>query len=170
MTAVVFIDIDGPLLPGRFYAIDLDREQLPFDPAAVAMFNKLVEGADAQIVISSAWARLGRVAVEEILEKHGIKMAPLHDDWTCYERGMGRAVSIGRWLVKHPEITNYVAIDDDEDIKTLVGGVHCAFKDGFLFDQYEVARRCLGLERELSAEPPRSPSPLDRGKYNVQNA
>lgn len=100
---------------GEFLAHD-------FCPIALSNMEELVRRVpDLKIVVSSSW-RLGRT-VEEL--KNILAPAKLVSDAiidvTPYFRWKGgddvaRGHEIKHWLDAHPEITDYVIVDDDRDM------------------------------------------------------
>lgn len=130
---VLFVDVDGPLIPARalFLPENLQRtwvEQWRFDPCAVGMLNFLAWAVpDLHAVISShrvgfaahvpgleGLTTLDRAFWEGIFEKNGLQLK-LHHDWITPRRvgGDPKVIEIDRWLAKHPEVTTFAVIDDD---------------------------------------------------------
>lgn len=106
--AVIFLDVDGVL--NTYYSMKADTYVCP---QAVYWLNHL---EDHQIVYSSTW-RLGKNQreLEEMRLKMGITI-PLHSDGrTCNRHGEIRGDEINEWLGRHPEVTDYLIIDDDDD-------------------------------------------------------
>lgn len=133
MKRVVFLDIDGPLLPVRARALpenlrrlgsivasvsmNLPRsERFPveFDAVAVALVNRLCELSDARIVIHSDWRRVSkRNWLHQHLIAQGILPGHLHEHWFARMDGLSstKAHDIHSWISKHrPE--SFVIIDD----------------------------------------------------------
>ena len=106
-----------------------------FDQESIQILNRILEETGAEIVVSSDW-RL-HATLEEIgdyYESQGIVKRPIgftevfhftnwneegfvpdHDDfsWSRFEnREQERYFEIKRWLRDHPEVTNWVAVDD----------------------------------------------------------
>lgn len=125
---VIFLDIDGVLNSEEFWTTEAQhikkqnalnsgrtRDEASalanMDPLAVERVMKIVKETGAEIVVSSTWR---------------------FDDSICYKlRFMGipqiygitpgtvkryRGEEIKLWLDEHPEVTNYVIIDDDNDM------------------------------------------------------
>ncbi len=59
---VIFIDIDGPLIPGRAYMLPKKHNHGPwvmdFDPVAVSLLNELAKTRGWRFVIHSSWLRV----------------------------------------------------------------------------------------------------------------
>ena len=80
------------------------------------MIFKLVDDFAAKIVISSTW-RFGAVQLlNRELKKSGLRKF-LHKDWKTPQISLShRGTEINMWLDKHPEVKNYLILDDDTNI------------------------------------------------------
>jgi len=163
MSKVIFLDIDGPIMTPRsallhvmtegmktplhefskdFLASAQEKFWLP-DPVAVILITKLAEDNDAKIVISSTW-RSHKNFIETDLPMLGFDKSLLHEDWATprfSESGVRREDEINAWLEKHPEVTQFITIDDevlDFDTHIQVCG-----DNGFLLDNYNQALEIL---------------------------
>jgi len=125
---VVFLDIDGVLNSEEFF------ETLPYnkhdkyikagyiedqafglcniDSVPVAKLNYLLSQTMAKIVVSSSW-RGSDPKLQEIFAIVGI---PHYIGVTPYHKDRHRGTEIQMWLDRHPEVENYVIIDDDNDM------------------------------------------------------
>lgn len=115
---IIVLDIDG-VLNSEMYYRSVDRtikDWSRFDPRVVDMIFELTEEFSTKIVISSTW-RFGAIKqLNNELTKSGLKKF-LHKDWkTTQVHPSHRGTEIKMWLDKHPEVTNYVIIDDDVNI------------------------------------------------------
>lgn len=115
---ILFLDIDGVLNSEVYYrkTLLLDSNSSRFDPEAVSMIKKLVDEFLLKIVISSTWryGALDRLMFE--LKKHKL-VDYLYNDWfTPVIHPAHRGKEIKLWLDFHPEVIDYVIIDDDENI------------------------------------------------------
>ena len=147
---IIFLDIDGPLLPARAWVLPQNRdasETSQFDPIAVAFVNRLIERSEGQIVISSTWRARGLKYITQCFEANGISARDFHSDWatpTGPNINYSRKEQIAVWLHNHSEVTHYVCIDDiDLGIKECV---LVTFQDGMLLDHYREATRLLDCE------------------------
>lgn len=132
---VVFLDIDGVLLPaGSMETIFIDGAALPirarcqdsdFSAAALGNLRTIIEKTGASIVLSSEWRRTEamRDSIGVSLRTRGLPQ--LRDSTAIHmpkaellkgdpaiawcER---RAREIGTWLKQHKEVTAWVALDD----------------------------------------------------------
>jgi hypothetical protein len=115
-----------------------------FDDKAIKVLNSILEETGAEIVVSSDWRH--HASLEEIGEYYlsqGIIKAPIAFTSTTEEvepelwkvlrfradLELERSIEILDWLNKHPEVTNWVAVDDlDMSVEYL--SKHFAHKDG----------------------------------------
>lgn len=149
MSRIIFLDIDGPMLPLRAYVLSpgakpFDRR---FDPCAVAMVNRLCIVTHAKLVISSNWAMKGRDFVVAALARSGITHDRLHSDWTT-PRGAdsgswSRGAEVLRWVANHPEVTHWVSFDDEEIESP--NAVTVTIEEGMMQSHFLAAAALLGL-------------------------
>jgi hypothetical protein len=136
---VIFLDFDGVLNPTHYMMClgKMCRESIGqiksqdeyghlFFPPNVDALNHILENTNAKIVVSSTWRMSGKkTLVNMFYERNMIKVlnafidiTPDHAQpqssglWLADERG----AEIQAWLNAHPEVTNYVIIDDESDI------------------------------------------------------
>lgn len=123
MGKVLFLDIDGPMIPGRAYLLR-NQTRNPFvtvfDPIAVDMVNKICEDRGYKIVLHSSWIRtkfIGRGDIKGDVHDHlidqGINPEHLHEDVYCCRDTSWRYDRIKKWLENHPEVTHFVILDDE---------------------------------------------------------
>lgn len=115
---ILFLDIDGVLNSEVYFksASHPDSISSKFDPNGVELIKKLVEEFSLRIVISSTW-RYG--ATDRLM--HELKSAELigylyHEWFTPVIHPAHRGAEIKLWLELHSEVTDYIIIDDDENI------------------------------------------------------
>jgi hypothetical protein len=123
---IIFLDIDGVLnsvestiayhhLRGHPTTIFSEADRL--DPITIGLLKCLVDATDAKIVISSTW-RIN-YSLEELIAifaTHEWENAPLIGKTGRGGVGTVRGDEIQEWLNAHPEVTNYVIVDDDSDM------------------------------------------------------
>lgn len=118
---VIFLDIDGVLNNYRFLEKNLGlkpEEQVFIDDEKVGILKRIVEAAEATIILSSSWRRdfdddmkpvtqEARIVIDA-LGRFGLTLSGKTDD------SIGKAASIRQWLSDHENvIKNYVILDDD---------------------------------------------------------
>lgn len=121
MSKIIFLDIDGVL---NIYCPSRDKYGCKFHQEFVNNLQHIVDETGAKIVISSSWRVEGSGIMKSMWmfrklpgEVIGITpdlyytlSGPKGDDDYC------RGSEIQLWLDNHPEVTNYVIIDDDTDM------------------------------------------------------
>lgn len=170
---ILFVDIDGPLIPGRSYFLDQqpiknkladyqfeDQKRFEFyvdkfglqmtmDPIAVAMVNDILKQTNASIVVHSTWSYLfNEKDVKKVLEVNGIH-GPYHEDWTTpKDPNTRREHQVKLWLDKHPEVDMYAILDDSdifENYQYAMGHfVKVDFHEGFTMQHYIKTMLMLG--------------------------
>ena len=134
---VIFLDFDGVItIPPKWY-INANK---------IKWIKKIVDETDAKIVVSSSWRRENvKETINDMIGK--TKRCPrnkmlywlvdnLYDvtSWFSDKKyyGTGRGGEIQTWLDKHPEVDNYVIIDDDGDMldSQLYHFVQTNYEDG----------------------------------------
>jgi len=88
-----------------------------FNPSCFEVLQSVVGATDAQIVVSSSWRRhpflLKRLRKE--LKAYGLtapKVTPSFERDHFDSEEERRAAEICTWLMKNPEVSSYVALDD----------------------------------------------------------
>ena len=136
MTKVLFLDIDGVLLPGRAYMLPNQTNNpyvTVFDPCAVSMLNDALRKQKRQIVVHSSWVK--HWTKDEIwahLVAQGVDQDYFHEDWYTDPHFHWRYDRVRDWMSRHKEVTDWVVVDDEvpssaEDLKFLQG--HVIFTD-----------------------------------------
>lgn len=122
--------------------IDIFAEDM-LDPRAIAQLKRIVEATGAEIVLSSSWRyeKEARNAVHRQLQEHGIDFV----DTTTLQLDitLSKGKEIGAYLKEHPEIENYVVLDNIDaahHIKT-------SFQYGLTRKEAEKAIKILKGER-----------------------
>lgn len=137
---IIFLDFDGVMIP----ASDNTMNNAAFHPACVERLNRLLEETDARLVISSYWQTMGEYTCVGALQRNGIDPSLLHEHWgTGASLGVARWVQIQKWVEDHPEVTQWVAIDDAPIERLGTHAIQCDTRYGFTEKLYEQAREKL---------------------------
>ena len=127
---VAFLDFDGvfTLTYGRAVKTDNYVKSL-----AVAFLDSALTELGIKIVVSSSW-RIGedRLRLSTYLDLAGFT-AHLHEDYKTKSNDGFRGNDVREWLSRHPEVTEWVIIDDETDFHEdqLDRLVHVDMAEGF---------------------------------------
>ena len=154
---VLFLDIDGVLNSKLFYKYIYKPENCEsrFDPYCVILVKRLIEEFSLKIVISSTW-RNGPVnrLMKELNENNLIDY--LHEDWhTPVVRRLSRGNEIKLWLDSHPEVKDYLILDDSEKLldHQMSRFVKTSNYLGMVQERYHHARNLLLSYNEIRVDP-----------------
>lgn len=143
---VLFLDIDGVLctyqtwfLHGSLFINSPDVGN-KLDVFGVKFIEQLAKSG-VKIVLSSTW-RLGS-SLEEL---NSIFTFPIYGktDYLCREI---RGVEIQKWIDEHPEVENYVIVDDDSDMlpEQMTNFVLTSYDEGITFKKAnEIVEKLFG--------------------------
>jgi len=120
---VIFLDIDGVLNGDLFVPTD-DKPGVLIDGMRLDLVKHIVDETGAKIVLSSSWkGHWGKTDAEcdetgrEINAIFAEKGLSIYDKTPVYTRDRKREII--EWLNAHPNVTNFVVIDDspfEEDV------------------------------------------------------
>lgn len=139
---ICFLDFDGVFVN----TVGTMTMKTTVDARCAALLNKVLSENDFKIVVSSTW-RLGETALtlSTYLKLAGIRVG-LHKDFKTCEIYSERGLQIQKWLDAHPEIENYVIIDDDCDMLDSQAEhfVHVDGREGFGVVNYYQTLKAIG--------------------------
>lgn len=121
-----------------------------FDPIACSNLQYILEElSDVQVVISSTWRKHKNLAaLQKIFENNNILSDRMIGTTPVSEEGY-RGKEIETYLKEHPEITKFVIIDDDSDMKPYMDRlVKVDSRNGFTFTDAERVIEMLGGKNE----------------------
>lgn len=154
---VIFLDIDGVLnnashltklieLLGKkqYFSIINQMHEIPFDYRSCKLLKELIKETGAEIILSSTW-RMNDNGINTI-EKYA--EIPIKDITPVLEAMRGEEIK--QYLKNHPEITQYVILDDDTDmLKEQIGHfVKVNNEVGFTITEYIQCRNILNNLKE----------------------
>lgn len=138
---VLFLDFDGVLNSNRYYEQHKNDSEtgVVIDPVRLGYLRQIVEATGAKIVLSTSWrehwqpdeASCGAAGreINRIFGEQGLSVYDKTEGRQMgekpYDARVERGGEITRWLEAHPQVTDYVVIDD------------MAFEDG-LFEGHNV--------------------------------
>ena len=148
---VIFVDADGCMIDDgwadRCFAEEgydpYDYDE--FNPRSLRLLARLKEETEAEVVFSSSWRfdELSFINAKVQFEEVGIQLYGYTTlDW---HTGQTRSDEIALFLTQHPEIENYVILDD-VDITNEVLRAHwvkTTFKEGFTREMFLRAKEIL---------------------------
>jgi len=114
---VIFLDVDGVLNTTHSSMWTISKKKLK-------LLRRLVETTGAEIVVSSTWRVPRWTAIDnkqplDVLRKKLFysKMKIFDKTPIIYDKGcaVDRGIEIDQWLKDHPEVTNYVILDDCDE-------------------------------------------------------
>lgn len=121
MSKILFLDIDGVVLPGRAYMLPNQTANpyvTTFDQCAVSMVNTACTKQKRKIVVHSSWVKhWSKLDIFKHLRNQGIDTNHLHEDWYTNPALAWRYDRVDEWLARHPEVTDYVILDDEPEVK-----------------------------------------------------
>lgn len=84
------------------------------DDGAIDLLKTIVESTNSEIVLSSSWRwyKESREKIKEQLQKHNLKFIDITPTRT--DKTLKREEEIQDWLESHPEVVNYVILDDEK--------------------------------------------------------
>jgi hypothetical protein len=145
---VIFLDIDGVLnsLRSAIRYGNFDH----FSREAVKALNILTDATGAKLVISSTW-RIARKDYIDVLRANGVMgeiigaTPNLSHDQNGVCVGVIRGFEIKVWLEDHPDVEDFIILDDDNDMGELLNHLVQTNPDvGLTFDD---AKRAIGIMR-----------------------
>lgn len=112
---IIFLDIDGPMIPGTQLLVDIDScTKRIFPLTTIAVINEICKLTGALIVVNSTHNRPteGAPNIIPALIAGGIDPAYFHDDGQTAYPEIDRDLAIIEWLARHKEVVRWLAIDD----------------------------------------------------------
>ena len=138
---ILFLDHDGVICLSTEWGSRFKKKTKfdNFNKKAVKVLNEIIKATDCEIVVSSDWRFHGTLEeLQEYYTKSGVIKTPIDTTVINFlEKGVDfpadfqfnrewdleqtRSLEIKKWLREHPEVTNWVAVDDLDMGKT---GLH----------------------------------------------
>lgn len=143
---VIFLDLDNVLITHRacFAAGDTTDMNRIFDPVAIGLLNRITDTTRAKLVLCTA--HRDKPSIRDTLRRNGVTGA-FHQHFMT-DLGPGpRGGQVQRWLDQHPEVKNYVILDDLEDAFLPSQAAHHVRppkRDGLSFQNFLDALKILG--------------------------
>jgi hypothetical protein len=170
MTNIVFVDIDGPLLPGKMHMFKENRSREKFatpmfDPWAIRCFNVWTKYADAKAVLSTNWVHSWEVdKLMDIMAQNGLELNWHEQPVTPKRFSSSRHTEILDWLEDNTDVEGdrFIAVDDDttcNHIRPIIDEMHrnihilgdwieVDFMNGISWKNFEDGCKHLGIDME----------------------
>lgn len=152
---VIFVDADGCMIDDgwadRCFAEEgydpYDYDE--FNPRSLRLLARLKEETKAEVVFSSSWRfdELSFINAKVQFEEVGIQLYGYTTlDW---HTGQTRSDEIALFLTQHPEIENYVILDDVDITNEILRAhwVKTTLKEGFTHNMFLRAKEILLKEQ-----------------------
>jgi len=120
MNRVVFLDIDGPIIPFSMYLVNRMASHHRIIPKIpIAVVNELCKRGNAKVVFNTThnnnWDGVPDIDVACV--RAGLSPENIHHDTKTRYPQISRDQAVIDWLKKHPETTDWVAFDDAKFIE-----------------------------------------------------
>lgn len=147
---VLFLDIDGVLTTVLWHGF------YKFNPVCTKTLKIILDLSGYKIVISSAWRGYNLNIPNRLdreLTSSGLKQY-LHKDWKTDHIDGPRGYEIKDWLDAHPDITEYIILDDESDMlpEQKPRFIQTDTYDGLLFEHAEKLVKLTGIDDVKYAE------------------
>ena len=113
---VIFLDFDG-VLNSNAYLMRVNVQGVAIDPTRLVLLKQIVAATGAKIVLTSSW-RLHWSRIPEECNFTGKQINEIFASWglEIWDKTAGtgrrREAQIKAFLASHPEIDNFVVLDD----------------------------------------------------------
>ena len=163
MKKIIFLDIDGVLNSGRWFAKtggepDADGYGVSFDPAAVDCLGRILSETGAEIVISSSWKWLGLDTMRNMWKDRNlpgkvidVTLDKISDellfslDLDGFDVAKLKGFVIAEWLSRYGKDVSQYVIIDDEDCVLPSQREHLILTDPYLGITDKIARKIIIL-------------------------
>ncbi len=119
-TVKIFLDIDGVMVPAAGWKTPMILEDgfAAFAPKATATLKALVSDNTTVLLTTSHKSTYTAEQWKAIFQKRGIDIKHL-DCLDCNNENLTRLEEILRWFDSHPNVDDFVIIDDDTSLSAL---------------------------------------------------
>ena len=116
---IIFLDVDGVL--------NTWDDEVEIEPACMAQLKRILQETDAEIVLSSSWRGTDgpEVSISGLQEHRLAKYFAKHEVPLWVDRiprhyipfSVERPFNIMTWLSQHSMVSNFIALDDEDNIE-----------------------------------------------------
>lgn len=171
MSAYIFVDFDGPMLPGKMHLFDQNRKTVAsfmsggspipyFDPVAMQMLNLWAKHGNAEVVFSTSWARVYRgdyrtmiPYLKQIMTENGYTGGFAEEILTPKRLSSSHVHEINLWLddnLKKDDV--FIAIDDADltylNFKDQGKWLSVNYDDGLTWEHFKQGCTALKINNE----------------------
>lgn len=145
---IIFVDVDGVL--NTVFTTRTTHGYTFVDTRKVLRLRDIVERTGAQLVLSSTWRivdmPIHRLTYEALADEFRRVRCPVWVDSTPELRGAKRWQEINAWLMLHPEVDEFIILDDwGDELKPFADHLVLTSKfDGLNKERAELAIQMLG--------------------------
>lgn len=134
---ILFLDIDGVL--NSAHVLEQQQRGDAIDRGMVERVNQIIRATDCKIVVSSTWRLLHSMGqLKAMLRLHGMIDVVIDRTPDLVDDTHNRGDEIEAWLKGHPEVSQFVILDDESDMSDVINHlVQTSFKTG-LQDEHVV--------------------------------
>lgn len=112
---VVFLDIDGPMIPYSMFLVDrMASYNRVFPAITVAVVREVCKRGEALVVFNTTHNTPfdGVADIEEAMISAGFPREMVHPDMKTKYPQLPRDQAVVEWLHRHPETDDWIAFDD----------------------------------------------------------
>jgi len=112
---VLFLDIDGPIIPFGMFLVDRMASANRIIPQIpVAVVREVCVRAKMKVVFNSTHNTpfVGVPNIDDAMVAAGLPRDAIHPDKMTRYPSLSRADAVRDWLHRHPEVNEWVAFDD----------------------------------------------------------
>ncbi len=166
---VIFVDIDGPLVPQKMHYFGQNRKTgkqrenyALFDQWGVRAHNLWARYSEAKIVFSTHWhGKWTTDDLKDLMRHNGLGFNYHEDCVTPKKMSSNKVDEIFWWLEQHPECTNFIAVEDDTTCRYLeefierrglpVKGrwIEVDYSNGISMENFKDGCEQLGIEHDV---------------------
>lgn len=145
---VIFLDVDGVL--NTVFTVRTTHGYTFVDTRKVLRLRNIVERTGAKLVLSSTWRitdmPIHKLTYKELQDEFRRVRCPVWVDITPELRGAKRWQEINAWLMLHPEVDEFIILDDwGDELKPFADRLVLTSKfDGLNKERAELAIQMLG--------------------------
>jgi hypothetical protein len=115
---IIFLDIDGPMIPASFYLVNVDCSHYrKFPETQIALLSALCERSGAKIVFNTThnqdweWAP----PIHYALEAHGLERDHIREtNFKTDYPSLDRDLAVKKWLAENNPDADWLALDDSK--------------------------------------------------------